>query len=128
MLINIQGFFWIIGRCILGLYFLLPGAMKIFYWDKHVELMLQHNMLFIPYLLALAALVEILLGGMLLFNYNIFFSATMLVGLVILINFNLHDFWNYTGIEGAHELQNFIKNIGIMGGLLVLASSKSYTT
>ena len=126
-MINSQGYFLIIGRCILGLYFLLPGAMKIFYWDKHVDLMLQHNMILIPYLLALAAIVEILLGGMILFNYNIFFSATMLVGLVILINLNLHDFWNYTGIEGAHELQNFIKNIGIMGGLLVLASSKSYT-
>lgn len=90
--------------------------------------MLKHGMLFVPYLLALAAVVEIVLGGMLLFNYNTFISAILLVGLVILINFNLHDFWNYTGMEGAHELQNFIKNIGIMGGLLVLASSKSYTT
>lgn len=126
-MINIQSFIWIIGRCILGLYFLLPGAMKLIYWDKHVELMLKHGMLFVPYLLALAAVVEIVLGGMLLFNYNIFISSTLLVFLVILINFNLHDFWNYTGMEAAHELQNFIKNIGIMGGLLVLASSKSYT-
>ena len=96
--------------------------MKILYWHIHLDLMAKHNMIFIPQLLALAALVEIVLGAMLMFNYNIFLSSMLLAVLVILINFNLHTFWNYTGIEGAHELQNFIKNIGIMGGLLVLAS------
>jgi len=33
----------------------------------------------------------------------------------------LHDFWNFSGVEGGHELQNFIKNLGILAGLLVLA-------
>jgi putative oxidoreductase len=37
------------------------------------------------------------------------------------INVSLHDFWNYSGVEGAHEMQNFIKNLGIFAGLLVLS-------
>ena len=119
---NIQTISLIFGRSILGLYFLIPGLMKLIYWDTHAEMMAKHGMVLIPYLLFLAAVVEIMLGGMLLLKYKIFYSAMSLVCLVVLINLNLHDFWNYTGIDGAHELQNFIKNIGIMGGLLVLAA------
>jgi putative oxidoreductase len=43
------------------------------------------------------------------------------VAYIVVINFTLHDFWNFEGMEGAHELQNFVKNIGILAGLLVLA-------
>jgi putative oxidoreductase len=35
----------------------------------------------------------------------------------------LHDFWNFDGMEGAHELQNFVKNLAVLAGLLVLAST-----
>jgi putative oxidoreductase len=43
--------------------------------------------------------------------------------MIVLINANLHDFWNYAGIERAHEYQNFFKNLGIFAGLLVLAAA-----
>lgn len=111
-----------IGRSILGLYFVLPGFMKIIYWDAHVELMTAHGMKLIPYLLATAMVVEVVFGGMLIFNYKTFYSGIILACLVVLINFNLHDFWNYSGGTGAHELQNFIKNTAILGGLLVLSA------
>ncbi len=124
-MIKVQAACLLIGRSILGLYFLVPGIMKFISWDMHVALMERHNMILVPYLLGLAAITEIALGAMLLINYKIFYGALLLVGLVVLVNFNLHDFWNYTGAEGAHELQNFIKNTGIAGGLLVLAAQKN---
>ena len=41
----------------------------------------------------------------------------------LLINFNLHDFWNsYEGVNPDRELQNFYKNLGIFAGLLLLAA------
>ena len=42
---------------------------------------------------------------------------------ILLVNALLHDFWNFDGIEGGHEMQNFIKNLGILAGLLVLAGA-----
>jgi putative oxidoreductase len=57
----------------------------------------------------------------------------VLAGLVLLINFNLHDFWNiYEGVDVKHETQNFYKNMGIFAGLLLLAAintndNESYT-
>jgi putative oxidoreductase len=47
----------------------------------------------------------------------------VLAGLVLLINLNLHDFWNiYEGVDVKHETQNFYKNMGIFAGLLLLAA------
>jgi putative oxidoreductase len=47
----------------------------------------------------------------------------MFAGMVLVINGFMHDFWNvYEGVDQAHELQNFIKNLGIFAGLLLLAA------
>ena len=113
------------GRILLALYFLLPGIMKFVSWDMHVALMVKHNMVMIPVLLATAGAFEILAALALMANRYTVAVSLMLAALVVVINFSLHDFWNYTGIEGAHEMQNFIKNLGILAGLLVLAGHSS---
>jgi putative oxidoreductase len=47
----------------------------------------------------------------------------MLFGLTILINIYIHDFWSLAGDPSyAHEMQNFVKNLAIAAGLLVLAT------
>jgi putative oxidoreductase len=112
----------IIGRSLIGLYFLVPGIMKFVAWDMHVALMEKHGMIFIPVLLILAGVTQILASVCILMNRYVAPAAFLLALMVVAINFNLHDFWNYTGQEGAHEMQNFIKNLGILGGLLVLAA------
>ena len=44
--------------------------------------------------------------------------------MTILINLNLHDFWNtYEGVNSEREAQNFYKNMGIFAGLLLLAAA-----
>jgi putative oxidoreductase len=45
--------------------------------------------------------------------------------MTLLINVFMHDFWNdYPGGNPQHELQNFIKNLGIFAGLLLLAARR----
>ncbi len=109
------------GRTLLGLYFLLPGLMKFVQWDMHVALMEKHGMVLVPILLAAAGIIQICASLLILANRFITPAALILAGMVVVINISLHDFWNYSGTEGAHELQNFFKNLGILGGLLVLA-------
>lgn len=109
------------GRVLLALYFLLPGVMKFVAWDMHVQLMQKHQMLFIPLLLATAGLVQIAGSVLLLMNKIVWQVCVLFACLVLAINFNLHDFWNYSGVEGQHELQNFVKNLGILAGILILA-------
>lgn len=112
----------IIGRSLVALYFLVPGIMKFAAWDMHVGLMEKHGMIFVPVLLVLAGITQIAASISIFFNRFVAPAAFVLAAMVVAINITLHDFWNYTGIEGAHEMQNFIKNLGILGGLLVLAA------
>jgi putative oxidoreductase len=114
-----------VGRVLLALYFLVPGVMKFVSWDMHIQLMEKHNMPFIPVLLALAGIFQIVAALMLIANRFTGIVALLLAGLVLVINISLHDFWNFSGLEGAHEMQNFIKNLAIFAGLLVLAGHSS---
>ncbi|MFS1489745.1 DoxX family protein [Vibrio splendidus] len=109
------------GRVLLALYFLVPGIMKFVSWDMHIQLMEKHDMPFAPVLLGLAGIFQIGAAALLIANRFTWLVALLLAGLVVVINVTLHDFWNYSGLEGAHEMQNFIKNLGILAGLLVLS-------
>ena len=112
-----------IGRILLAIYFLLPGITKFTSWDIHMALMETHNMIMIPLLLATAGVIQIIGSICLILNKKVVECALVLAALVLLINFNLHDFWNiYEGVDSKHEFQNFYKNMGIFAGLLLLAA------
>jgi putative oxidoreductase len=109
------------GRILLGLYFLYPGITKIPRYDFMVEYMSLHNIPLINILLPVTIVIQIVFGLMLIAGYRIKESAIILAGLTIFINLGMHDFWNeYPNTNASHEMQNFVKNLGIFAGLLVL--------
>jgi len=115
-----------IGRGLLGLYFLYPGITKIPSYGFMVEYMTLHNIPFVTILLPITILLQVVLGLMLVTGYRIKESAVVLAVLTLFINFGMHDFWNqYPNTDAGHELQNFIKNLGIFAGLLVLSASSN---
>ena len=112
-----------VGRIFLALYFLIPGISKFTSWNTSVALMEAHNMKMIPILLATAGIAQVVGGISLLLNRHVVICALGFAVMTILINFNLHDFWNtYEGVNPDRELQNFYKNLGIFAGLLLLAA------
>ena len=112
-----------IGRVFLALYFLIPGISKFTSWNTSVALMEAHNMKMIPALLIIAGIAQVVGSIGLLLNRHVVICALGLAVMTILINFNLHDFWNtYEGVNPDRELQNFYKNLGIFAGLLLLAA------
>jgi|TARA_B100001939_G_C16879630_1_gene590289 putative oxidoreductase len=112
-----------VGRIFLALYFLIPGISKFTSWNTSVALMEAHNMKMIPFLLAIAGIAQVVGSISLLLNRYVVICALGFAMMTLLINFNLHDFWNtYEGVNSDHELQNFYKNLGIFAGLLLLAA------
>lgn len=112
-----------VGRVLLGLYFLLPGLMKITAWEMHVEMMSAHGVPAAALLLLIATVAEIIAGVFLIFGSYVRFMALGCALLVIIINLVMHNFWTFDALSRGHEMQNFIKNLGIFAGLLVLASA-----
>ena len=112
----------IAGRFLLGLYFLVPGLMKFAAPDMHVALMQMHNVPLAEPLMWLAAMANVGGGLLLIFGRHVCLTALAFVVYVLLVNVLLHDFWaDHPGVSSEREMQNFIKNLGILAGLLVLA-------
>ena len=113
-----------VGRVLLGLYFLLPGISKIPTYAGTTEYMLLHNIPLASVLLPITIVLQIVLGAMLIIGYRIKESALILAALTIFINIGMHDFWNeYPNTDSGHETQNFVKNLAIFAGLLVLSAT-----
>lgn len=113
--------FIITGRVLLALYFLVPGIAKLAAPARQLALMEHHGVPHAAPLLAIAGAVQIIGALLLISNRFVRFTSFGFVLYILLVNLLLHDFWNFTGVEAFHETQNFIKNIGILAGLLVLA-------
>lgn len=111
------------GRIILGLYFLLPGALlKIINPQGTADYMASHGMVMVPLFLGLTILVQLAGGAALLVGYKTQIAAFLLAGLTLVISLVMHNFWALEeGLVRSHETQNFVKNMGIMAGLLAIA-------
>ena len=113
-----------LGRILLGLYFLLPGITKIPSYASTTEYMLLHNIPLASVFLPITIVLQVGLGVMLIIGYRIKESALILAALTIFINIGMHDFWNeYPNTDAGHETQNFVKNLAIFAGLLVLSAT-----
>lgn len=111
------------GRLLMGAYFILPGVQKITGFDETTSYMEAHSVPMVSVLLPLTILVQLSAGAAIIVGYRGKFAAFILAGLTFIISIYMHDFWSMAkGMEQAHELQNFIKNIAIMSGLLIVAA------
>jgi putative oxidoreductase len=114
-----------LGRFLLGLYFFLPGISKITGYADALSYMSLHNIPLPEVLLPVTILIQVGGGVMLMLGLRIGQVAVVLAALTLIINLGMHDFWNvYEGVSQAHETQNFVKNLAIFAGLLVLSGAE----
>jgi len=113
----------LIGRTLLGMYFVLPGAQKIFQYEMMTQYMLKHSVPLTSILLPVTIVIQITLGVAIIIGLKAKPAAFLLAGLTLVISIYMHNFWNLPeGGNVQHETQNFFKNMGIMAGLLILAA------
>ena len=110
------------GCALIGLYFILPAISKIQDFEGTSAYMAAHDVPMIQVLLVLTIIIQLSAGTALIIGFKGRWAAFLLAGLTLVISLFMHNFWTYEdGLEKAHELQNFFKNMGIMAGLLIVA-------
>ena len=120
---KIDSFSFIIGRSLLGLYFIGPGLSKVLSYAATLSLMKIKGVPFSSVLLPATIAIQIFGGLLLILGRNLRAASLILFGLTITINIFIHNFWALAGDPTqAHEIQNFVKNLAIGAGLLVLAT------
>ena len=115
--------FFIVGRSLLGLYFIGPGLSKVFDFASTLALMRMKGVPMSFFLLPLTIVVQLLGGIFLILGKHLRLTAFLLFSLTIFISIFMHNFWALNGDPSqGHEMQNFVKNLAIAAGLLVLAT------
>jgi putative oxidoreductase len=111
------------GRILLALIFLLAGIGKLVDWSATERMMTDHGMIGVSFLLPAAAFLEISGGLALLAGWATRPAAFALFLFLIPTTLIFHNFWAYDGLAQQNQMQNFMKNLAIMGGLLELAAA-----
>ena len=112
----------LVGRILLGLLFILSGFGKIGGFDGTVGYIASAH-LPLPTLVAALTIVIELGGGLALVTG--FFTrqtAVVLAVFTVLAGFIFHAFWSAPAAQQMMQQINFLKNLSIAGGMLVLAA------
>jgi putative oxidoreductase len=71
-------------------------------------------------LVPVAAVLQLVAGLMIVIGFQVRIASVALIIFVLVATFAFHDFWNMTGPARSANATNFYKNLGLIGGLLVL--------
>jgi len=111
------------GRFLMGIYFIMPGLLKIVDFEGTSSYMASHGVPFVPVMLVITIFLQLSLGLFMIIGFKTKMTAFLLAGMVLVISIFMHNFWSMPdGISRAHETQNFFKNMGIMAGLLMVSA------
>jgi putative oxidoreductase len=111
-----------VGRILLSCIFVAIGVGKIVGWAGFYQYMDAKQLIAIPVLLTLSIGVELVLGSLVLIGWRARSSAFALLVYLIPVTAVFHDFWAMQDVRAQIELINFLKNIAIMGGLLLIVA------
>ena len=118
---NFDKYIYLTGRVIIGLYFLIPGISKVLSFPEYIQIVTINEVPFPAFSLILVILCQLIFGSSIILGRFLKLGSLILAINIILFNFYIHDFWNINDvINQKHEMQNFIKNIAILAGLLIL--------
>ena len=118
---GIEPWLTLLGRILLSLIFILSGLGKIGDWSGTAGSMAAKGMVAVPFFLTMAILFELGGGLTVLLGFKALLGAWALVFYLIPVSLIFHNFWAFTGAEQRMQVINFLKNLAIMGGLLLVA-------
>lgn len=113
----------LIGRILLGLIFLMSAIGKITDFEGTSAYMAAQNMPMVPVFLV-GAIVTLLIGATsLILGFKARIGATLLIIFLIPASLIFHAFWTLEGDAVQPQMINFMKNLSIMGGLLIIVAN-----
>ncbi|HXM13861.1 MAG TPA: DoxX family protein [Candidatus Eremiobacteraceae bacterium] len=107
-----QGAISLLARWLISVIFVTSAYSKLFGWSSNVEYMNSKHMPAAAFLLVVALLVEVAGSLCLITGFGARIAATVMFFYMIPVTFLLHEFMSV----------NFQKNLGLMGGLLMIAA------
>lgn len=110
------------GRLLIAALFLVAGIRKILIWGPQVAYFTKLGFPAPEVMTVLAIVIE--LGGaiLLIVGWKTRWAAWLLALFVLIATAMAHRFWEFDGAQQANQMNHFLKNVAIIGGLLFVAA------
>ena len=116
-----KDFLDLVGRILISTIFLYEAYDTIYYFHMTKATMTNYGLLWRQDLLLTGAIILLVLGGiMVLIGYRSSFGSFLLLLYYIPVTFIIHSFWNDPEKVQRIQAIMFMKNLAIMGGLLMI--------
>jgi putative oxidoreductase len=112
----------LVGRILLAVLFIVSGFGKISGWDGTAGYMASKGLPMVSVLLAATIAVELGGGILLAIGYKARWVAGAIFLFLIPVTFVFHAFWGLDAKEAATQQIQFLKNLSIMGGMLMVVA------
>lgn len=109
-----------VGRALAGLLFLVSGINKILAFSYVAGWMSSSGLPAAGVLLALTILLEVGAGLALITGFQARFAAAALALFLVPVTLIFHGFWHADAAELQNQLNHFLKNVAILGGMLIV--------
>ena len=107
------------GRVLLSLIFLLSGLNHLVHFSAGVSALASKGFP-LPSIAMAVAIAMLLVGGMsLIAGYQVRLGAALLAVFLVVVTPVFHDFWAYQGGEAEQQQIHFMKNVAMLGGVLI---------
>jgi len=106
-----------VGRILIALLFLLSGINKIMHFDATAQMMANAGMPFVTVLLVIAIIIDFVAPLALIFGYQVRNAVRILILYTIIATAYFH-----TDFANQIQMIMFMKNIAIIGGLMILGA------
>jgi putative oxidoreductase len=136
----IQSLIAFLGRALLSIIFIASGIHKILNWqateqyynqgltdwltlsvgDPGLQNMIEFGLSNAFFLLLLAVILETVGGVLVFLGIWVRLGAVFLMIFLVPVTFAFHHFWQIEGPDRQMQMINFMKNVSIFGGLLLL--------
>jgi putative oxidoreductase len=113
----------LIGRILLSVLFLTSASFKFMAYSNMVAYATAKGVPMAGIGVAFAAAIELLGGLAILAGFQAKTVGWFLFLYLIPTTFFFHNFWGVPAAEQQNTMIHFLKNLGIMGGLLLLAAN-----
>ena len=111
----------LVGRILLGLLFLVAGIRKIMLYSGSVAYLTKLGFPAPEAMTVLAILIELGGASLLILCWQTRRVSWLLVLFVIIATAMAHRFWEFDAPQYANQMNHFLKNVAIIGGLLYVA-------
>jgi putative oxidoreductase len=115
----------LLGRVLLSVIFILSGLGKLPHFHDVAGMMAGKGIPLASVALAITLLIEIGGGLMLLTGYKARYAALVIAVWLVPVTLVFHNFWAVPAAQQQDQMINFLKNLAIIGGLLVTAFASS---